>query len=365
MDLKEKFSDLQKKYEEVEIVNRSLNGKLSEMFILYNLTRILGATFDLKQILTNIFRVFNKSLPIKYASLYLLDSIANSLDLNQTYGCSFKNDGNVIFPSNDILEKIMLNRNGGSIDSLTIDELADIQIADNYSIEFPLYYAGFPLNPNGQKTIGTLNFFRNGAQKFSEQEIDFLGRVSFEVSNILDKIIIYTKTREDTYLDHLTGAYNRRYFNQRFPIEFKRAERYKRNLSLLMIDIDHFKSKNDQYGHLTGDNILKNLVQITKEQLRKSDILIRYGGEEFIILLPETNMRNAIIVSEKLRKDIAKNLSLLSNLKNEAITISGGVSNYPYEAYSAESLVEMADKQLFVAKKNGRNRTVYSKNILT
>lgn len=360
MDLKEKLSELQKKYEGIEFTNRSLNSKISEIFVLYNLTRLLSTTLDLNEILINIFKVFKKSLPIQYASLYLLESISNSLNLQQEYGCSFKNDGNVMFPSNNILERVILSQNGKSLISTKIESPSELQISDNFSIELPLQYAGFQLNLKGRKTIGTLNFFRIGEDEFTESEINFLTRVSKEVSNILEKVIIFTKTREDTYLDHLTGAYNRRYFNKSLPVEFKRAERYKRNLSLLMIDLDNFKSINDQYGHIAGDGLLKNLVKITNRTLRKSDTLIRYGGEEFIVLLPETTMRNAIIVSEKLRKYIAKNLSGLTKLKDQEITISIGVSNYPSEAYSAENLVEIADKQLYEAKRKGRNRTVSS-----
>lgn len=361
MDVQDKLFELEKKYREVETSNLSLNSKLSELFVLYNLARILNTTLDLNQVLLNIFEVIKNSLPIQYASLYLLDEISDSLELKRNYGSSISDDGNVLFPSNNIIDKVIHDKNEPQLHTVTIGSFDELQTLDNYPVELPIQFVGFPVELNNNEVIGSLNFFRNGDSQFSQTELDFFYRIVKEITNILDKIILFVKTREETHLDHLTGAYNRRYFNEQFPVEFKRAERYKRDLSLLMIDIDNFKSVNDRHGHVKGDELLKNLAQIVNDKLRKSDILVRYGGEEFVVLLPETNMKNAIIVSEKLRKSISKTLSSFSELKGETVTISIGVSNYPLEAQTAEVLLETADRQLYEAKRKGRNRTVYSK----
>ena len=126
---------------------------------------------------------------------------------------------------------------------------------------------------------------------------------------------------------------------------------------MLMIDIDDFKLVNDTYGHITGDEILKELTKILKKNLRNSDILSRFGGEEFVALLPETNSQNAFLTGEKLRTEVENKLIIPEDHKKN-VTISIGVANYPVDAYSAEKLVDKADRRLYQAKNKGKNSTV-------
>jgi|GEM_PF-2962347 diguanylate cyclase (GGDEF)-like protein len=359
MDLQKKLEELEKRYQEVESTNRSLSGRLSELFVLYNLARVLSTTFDLHQILTRILKLFRDSLSIRYVSLHIDPSYREMLQLESPYGTSKEGQQVVLLPKEEWLDH---HSEPGPILRLVRDE-SDARILDgDVPVLFPLELAGFPLFISGKKVAGFLNFFREAENPFTQDEIRFFGQLAQELSNILDKVVLFVQTREDTYRDHLTGTYNRRYFNQRIEMEIKRAERYKRNLSLLMIDIDNFKDLNDEYGHITGDEVLKNLVAIAQKNLRSSDVLCRYGGEEFVALLPETNARNAFIAAEKLRIAIEQNLAIVEAGIKRPVTVSIGVSNFPNDAYSAKSLVEAADRRLYLAKKAGKNRTVGSEN---
>jgi diguanylate cyclase (GGDEF)-like protein len=127
-----------------------------------------------------------------------------------------------------------------------------------------------------------------------------------------------------------------------------------------MIDIDNFKQINDQFGHMIGDEILKKLAELLGKNLRNSDILVRFGGEEFVALLPETNAHNAYIASEKLRTAIESTLSIpiSSSDNNKKVTISIGVSNFPVDADSTKDLIQQADHRLYLAKSKGKNCTV-------
>jgi len=162
--------------------------------------------------------------------------------------------------------------------------------------------------------------------------------------------------------DSLTGCYNRGYLNELLPREVTRALRYKRPLALVMCDIDHFKKINDTYGHQSGDEVLKKLVQSISEVIRAdTDWLARYGGEEFLIVFPETQLRNASGLAERLRKNIAKN-SIETQKGKISITASFGVTGFdsltPSKNITPEALINQADKYLYAAKNQGRNNVV-------
>ena len=160
--------------------------------------------------------------------------------------------------------------------------------------------------------------------------------------------------------DPLTGAKNRRFFLQLFEQEISRFQRYQKPFGLLILDIDHFKIINDTYGHDTGDKVIKNLVVESMSVLRDSDIFARWGGEEFIILLPESNVHEASTVAERLRSKLSK-VEITS--KDETLityTVSIGlrVVNQEETDVHVNEIIREADESLYTAKKRGRNRVV-------
>ena len=155
------------------------------------------------------------------------------------------------------------------------------------------------------------------------------------------------------YADKLTGLYNRRAFDEKVNSEKERAIRYRRELSLMMIDIDHFKQFNDTYGHQKGDAVLQIVADIITRALRKTDIAARYGGEELSIILPETNLTHSCQLAEKIRTSIqAQSLNRLGM----AVTVSIGVACLNNRQQTAEALIAAADAALYQAKARGRNR---------
>ncbi|MGB9736303.1 MAG: diguanylate cyclase [bacterium] len=162
--------------------------------------------------------------------------------------------------------------------------------------------------------------------------------------------------------DPLTDLYNRRYFFSILEKEFERSKRYNRALSLLIIDIDFFKSVNDECGHLTGDKVLTIVARILKTNLRKIDICARYGGEEFVILLPETDINGAMSVANRSLADIREqDLSDICS-KIKTITISIGIACLPdNDIKNIDAFIKYADQALYTAKKQGRNRVVVHK----
>jgi two-component system cell cycle response regulator len=160
-----------------------------------------------------------------------------------------------------------------------------------------------------------------------------------------------------TTIDGLTQIYNKRYFQETLEREIGRAQRYRRDLSLIMFDIDRFKNINDTYGHLAGDYVLKHLATVIKSRIRREDILARYGGEEFAIILPEIDHHNAMQFGDKIRR-ISERTPFKFEDTDIPVTVSVGVSVLTSEAQDAAAFVKSADDNLYAAKAAGRNQVV-------
>lgn len=179
--------------------------------------------------------------------------------------------------------------------------------------------------------------------------------------NLLYIMIENYDLKKISSIDKLTNLYLRKHIEDLFRKEISASQKNDLNLSVIMCDIDKFKQVNDLYGHRKGDEVLENLGKILKNNLRKTDLAGRYGGEEFIVILPETDVDEAYVVCEKLR-NVIENSKLMGN--DMDLTLSFGISSYPIHGTSEEELVEKADQALYKSKKSGRNRTtVWNENI--
>ena len=173
---------------------------------------------------------------------------------------------------------------------------------------------------------------------------------------VIKKInFMYSQTRYMSVTDPLTGLYNRRHFEDCVEREFLRSKRYKSNLSFAIIDIDFFKKINDTYGHSCGDFVLKEVAYKILQTFRKTDMVFRYGGEEFTVIITETPMEKAVIPLERLRKAIY-NTEFLYRNQPVKLSISIGVSEVNDSTETIHELFEKADKALYKAKENGRNQ---------
>ena len=166
------------------------------------------------------------------------------------------------------------------------------------------------------------------------------------------------KYHEELYrlatIDGLTQIYNKKYFHDRLKEEFNRARRYKRDLSFILIDLDHFHNLNETYGHLAGDYVLKHIAQLVSKNLRKEDAFGRYGGEEFGIILPEIDIQNSLFLAEKIRK-IIETGDFEFDDKNILVTASIGISTLEDDMKEPDHIMKKADDALYKAKSEGRN----------
>jgi diguanylate cyclase (GGDEF)-like protein/PAS domain S-box-containing protein len=205
---------------------------------------------------------------------------------------------------------------------------------------------------NGERCIGVLSFGRNRLNyEFTEDQIQFGSLFANLSALVIENAQLRETLREQSIRDSLTGLFNRRYMEETLIQEISRAVRNGHSLGVIMLDIDHFKKFNDTFGHLAGDSILSQLGQFLQTNIRLEDVACRYGGEEFLLIMPDISLETALRRADLLREGV-----LELGWQTEKITISLGVAMYPQHGETMENLIRSADEALYQAKQNGRNR---------
>ena len=229
--------------------------------------------------------------------------------------------------------------------SSPIDNKADNKITARLSA---------PLNIHNEN-IGNISLYTTKSQAFDKESENIIRLLATDFSMVFKLMLLYDETRHLSITDGLTKLYNSRYFKEMFEMEFERAKRFKKNLSMIILDIDHFKSINDTYGHLQGDSVLKEVGYILKQSVRKVDFVARYGGEEFAVLAIDTDIDNTCILAEKIRKQIE--FHRFKAEKNPLkVTVSLGIASISEDVSNYLDLIKRADDSLYKAKEGGRNR---------
>ncbi len=203
------------------------------------------------------------------------------------------------------------------------------------------------------ETLGVLALDSATVGAFREEDVPTLESVADMCATAIQNAHYYERVRQMAYLDGLTGIFNRRFFELRIMQEIERANRYQLSLSVIMMDIDHFKRINDEFGHLLGDEVLKQISRLFTQHLRKPDVLCRFGGEEFAVLLPETTVQNALAVGEKLRQMVGG--YPFAGIPR-SVTFSAGVAEFPRHGRTRDELMQAADAALYASKQAGRDR---------
>ncbi len=214
------------------------------------------------------------------------------------------------------------------------------------------------------KVTGSLQLFSSQEGAFTAEDAQLLWVLSLVAESLLTRDYAYDGLIRLAFTDYLTGLKTRGYFEQQLELEIKRSERKKTKFSLLMLDIDFFKSLNDRYGHHAGDQVLRDLSSILMKDMREVDTVARYGGEEFVIILPETGGAGAKYVAERVRRAVEHAKFFAGSPSAvEALTISIGIAVYDEDAHFRRDLIENADAALYYAKAHGRNSVVLYSDI--
>ena len=212
-----------------------------------------------------------------------------------------------------------------------------------------------PLRVRGA-TIGVLEVVNKLRGDFDKDDLALIETLTASAAIAIDNARLFEEVQRLAVTDELTGVYNRRYFEQQLRSEFQRARRYARPLALLMLDLDYFKPVNDCYGHMAGDAVLAAFAALVRANVRETDVVTRYGGDEFAVILPETDLAGALSVAEKVLRMVAAHPITYEECVHR-ITVSGGAVALPdLNPADRKELVRLADQALYRAKQQGRNR---------
>ena len=257
------------------------------------------------------------------------------------------------FPTRNYLDTlveqdhILFNLDDKASPFLEPDNLSKLHVTNG--ILYPLY--------GPEKVRGSLILLFPETKIIANLNRRYFDEIAAAVSIGFKQLISHKKIHKEAITDGMTELYNHRFFMNQLSKEMERSRRYQNPLTLLMIDIDHFKHYNDTNGHVAGDTILKSVASIFRNTVRRSDFVTRYGGEEFAILLPETPLQNAKLVAEKIRNSIEKEeFENQKNQPNGNLTISIGVSEQTKDLLTPDDFVHSADLALYQAKETGRNK---------
>jgi diguanylate cyclase (GGDEF)-like protein len=212
-----------------------------------------------------------------------------------------------------------------------------------------------PLAMDGE-IMGCISLNSDQPNTFDVQDLQFFSVIGYQMAATLKHFQRLSSIKNMASYDTLTGLYNRRYFEERLGMEAEKFFRSGSSLSLIMVDVDHFKKVNDTFGHGAGDKALCRIASLLKGSVRKKDVVARYGGEEFILILPEAGLKESSMIAERIRR-LVESTPLDVERRQIRLTVSMGICSFPtHQAKSKEELVEQADVALYNAKRGGRNR---------
>ncbi|MFC1512698.1 GGDEF domain-containing protein [bacterium] len=355
LKIKEELNSTKVRRDKLSIDIDRLENDIKMIGIIYKITKRMVAAIELDDILNLCVSFFNRNFSFSYYIIFQYDTNKQEYKVLYTSGISDMGWSRI---------RCLLQENPHLIKDKSYTRLTNghdewEDLAHNLP-ENVKSFITMPLISYGELTSCAI-LFSNNSSYFRDYIIKYLTVFSGQMKLGIEKVVLYEEVREKSRRDSLTKLFTRSYWEERFDAEIKKAKRYHNTMALLMIDIDFFKKYNDKYGHLVGDEVLKETSSIISEAVYTTDIIGRYGGEEFVILMPMVKREEAIKKAERLRRLIAEKQFFsqgIHGIVEEKITISIGIAAYPQDAMAKSELIEKADKAMYYAKQHGRNRVI-------
>lgn len=328
-----------------------------ELEIYEEVNKDLASSIDLNSILDTIMKRAKELTKAETWTVFLVDEGTGELVFERTEGKKTKETQKFRLMMGEGIAGWVAK---GGMPVLVPDVSQDKRFSQKIDSAFNLKHKiksimCVPIKSN-EKPLGVIEVFnKTTGEPFTREDFNQLIKLIDQSSILIERALLYQKVEELSITDDLTKLFNTRYLNRTIEMEIQRSLRYRTSVSLIFMDIDDFKQINDRHGHLVGSKILAEMGQLLIRNLRTVDVVVRYGGDEFVIVLPHTPPAEAALIAERIRKAVDRNVFLEKEGYTLRITASFGVASYPESARSKEELLRLADEAMYKVKYHTKN----------
>ena len=314
-----------------------------QLEFLNNVSRTAISSDDPVHMLAQIAGEIQKNFSFDHIGIGLLDYGTKEIEIKAEAGATAHAMGKKIPVGTGIVGRVARTQERTLVQNALSGNLTGILPDARAVICIPIMY--------GESLLGVLNVESRSENAFSSQDVLILNTLADLLATALHNAFVFQKLQQQSITDGLTGIKTRRFFWEALSAEWKRASRSGRPFSVVLIDLDKFKEVNDSKGHFEGDLLLARVGRLLEQKSRQSNVVARYGGDEFIVLMPETGSEQAQVLAERLRQWLANDPMLAEN----HITGSFGVASFPIHGFSIEDIIRVADAGMYVSKRSGGN----------
>ena len=336
-------------------LKNSANHKESNFKVFHEIGKTLTSTLDLKEVLTKIMDRINELLHPRTWSLLLVDEHRNELYFEIVVGSSSQSlkEFRIQF-GEGVAGWVAENRTPLLIPDVSADPRFNPRFDDLLGFTTHSILCAPMISKN--RVLGVIELVNDGARgKFNEEDLQLLSTLTDYAAIAIENAKYFQKIQELTITDDVTELNNSRFLYQALDREIKRSRRYRKQFCLIFIDLDYFKNVNDKYGHLAGSHLLREFGEVLRQTLRDVDLITRYGGDEFVLILPETPPTRGLRVAKRLREVLNQHEFHPDRNLTLKITASFGVSTYPEDAQSALDIIRAADQAMYRVKQSTRD----------
>ena len=348
-NIKNSEKALQEANNQLEERVEELKQRNTEMILLSEISDFLQACLTIEEVCSTISTLVESLFPDCSGGIFIIANSRNRLEIVTAWGNEFCSE--TTFQPKDCwaLRRGRVHRLGNERHELICNHI-DHKHPPAESLCIPMIAQG--------ETLGLMYLSTSQVNRLNENRQQLARTVSEQVGMAIANLTLRETLQNQSIRDQLTGLFNRRYLEESLNQEVHRAQRNKYSVGIIMLDIDHFKQVNDTLGHEAGDFVLKEIGYLLKNIIRASDIACRYGGEEMILILPESSLEDTAQKAEEIREAIARLTLNYNGKKIEGFTASFGVASFPTQGITSNTVIQAADAALYRAKAAGRNQVI-------
>ncbi len=347
------FENFRSIVEKIKKENTQIEKQLRQIEHLYDVIKEAGTTLNVQEMIELTKEFTERMFDLPHFIIAVLSNDGKNYEIRITSGCdeSLFRSLEIGLESKDLSSVLAREKKPVWVPSVEKEER--FKTLKNLSVRSFIFLPFLVQD----RVIGFLCSYSTVENFIDQEKFSNFQVFCNQISIGLQKSLLYEKVQKLSITDGLTKLYSHRYFKQRLEEELILANRYSSQLSLLILDIDHFKHYNDTYGHVAGDYVLMEVAKLLKDQSDVTHLVARYGGEEMVLIAPETTKEQAIELAEKIRKAVGS-YTFAVGRETTSVTVSIGVATFPQDAQTNMDLISKADKALYAAKGRGRNRIV-------